>query len=71
MKEIIRQDLDSYNLEDQAEKKDKKYLPSGTTADSPLTYNEAKGMVESFFYGQQNPYKPKKHEYERGAGYKK
>ncbi len=68
LKEIIRQDLDRYNLKNPTEKQGK--YASAAASDSPLTYGEVKGMVESFFYGAQSPYKTKKHPYERTAGYK-
>ncbi|MBI4174531.1 MAG: pentapeptide repeat-containing protein [Candidatus Aenigmarchaeota archaeon] len=69
LKEIIRQDLDRYNLKNPVEKEGK-YATAGAS-DSPLTYGEVKGVVENFFYGAQSPYKVKKHAYERTAGYKK
>ncbi len=69
LKEIIRQDLNRYNLAQPEEKKDK-YASHADYSDAPLTYGEAKGMLESFFYGSQNPSKPKT-PYETTGGYKK
>lgn len=71
IKEMIRQDLNTYNLAQPEEKKEK-YAASGTNySDAPLTYGETKGMLESFFYGMNaDPYKTKK-PYETVGGYKK
>lgn len=70
LKEIIRQDLERYKLKN-PEEKEGKYATSSSAADAPLTYGEVKGVVESFFYGVQSPYKTKKHAYETSGAYKK
>jgi len=70
VKEIIRADIERYKLKNPEEKQGK-YSSAGTAPDAPLTYGEARGMVEGFFYGTQSPYKTKKHPYETSGGYKK
>lgn len=69
LKEIIRQDLDRYDIKSPDEKSGK--YATSSDPDSPLTYGEVKGMVENFFYGTQSPYKTKKHAYETSGAYKK
>lgn len=69
VKEIIRADIERYKLKSPEE--GEKYAHSNSTADSPLTYGEAKGIVEGFFYGTQSPYKSKKHAYDRSTEYGK
>ena len=70
LKEIIRQDLNRYNLAQPEEKKEKYASSQAGYSDAPLTYSEAKGMLESFFYGSDKAYKSKK-PYETEGGYKK
>ncbi|MFA4820144.1 MAG: pentapeptide repeat-containing protein [Candidatus Aenigmatarchaeota archaeon] len=70
VKDLIRESIDRYNLAQPEEKKDK-YASQADYSDAPLTYGEAKGAVEAFFYGMNtDPYKSKK-PYETAGGYKK
>ena len=70
VKEIIRADIERYKLENPEEKQGK-YGTASSDSDAPLTYGEVRGVVESFFYGTQSPYKTKKHAYETSGAYKK
>lgn len=71
VKEMIRQDIDHYNLPNPEDKKDS-YGSMRTGADSPLTYGEVKGLVEASFgaYNKPENYKSAKHPYERKDKYK-
>lgn len=57
IKEMIRKDMDRYNLEHPDEKKDKRY-DTGGTGGAMLTYGEVKTLTESSFgaYAQKKPY---------------
>ncbi|MDI6721244.1 MAG: hypothetical protein QMD85_02545 [Candidatus Aenigmarchaeota archaeon] len=59
IKEMIRQDMNRYNLE-HPEEKQEGYGKSNGYADAPLAYGEMRHAVESFFYGIQQIYKTKK-----------
>ena len=73
VKEMMRQDIDRYNLSPPGEEGgayDKKH---GDYRDSPLTHGEIKGLIEGAFgaYGEQSPvYKNKKSVYEKTGKYK-
>ncbi|GEM_PF-4479309 len=72
VKQMIRQDMEKYDLPEPGEKKDAYAVSGNRHDDSPLTYGEAKGMVEAAFgaYGPQGGYKTKKTAYETDSKYK-
>ncbi|MBI3190370.1 hypothetical protein HYZ41_01555 [archaeon] len=72
IKGMIRHDISNYNLPNPREKKETYETRSVKYDDSPLTYGEVKGMVESAFgaYNVQDACKTKKSTYETDTTYK-
>ena len=70
VKEMMRKDMDRYNVKDLGEKKPAYGSGHGEYSDAPLTYGEVKHAIESVFYGPKPAYKTKK-SYETESSYKR